>query len=776
VRDWLLSRDGDLRATRRAARTAILMPAAFAFGTEVLGNAQFATFAAFGSFALLLLADFGGTLSERLAAQAALVVTGCVFITVGTLASRSPWAAVPAMVVVGLAVLFAGVVSSELAGASTSALLSFILPVATPAPVAAIPDRLLGWLLAGVVSLPAVTLLWPAPRRERLRSAAAEACRRLSARLTAEAARSRGTEPEDDVEAVVRRSDAAVAALRQSFLATPYRPSGLTTAARAVVRLVDEVVWLNLVLDSATPLPHHRVDPTVRRVKAAAAVLLDHAGKALSPTDPPQDSLADHLADLERARREMEGAAIGAVDLPPAGAEGLVASLAPSFRAQELSFAVTGIAANIDVAVAADARSWWQKLLGRRSHGALGPFAVAQQRALAHVEPHSVWLRNSIRGAVALGGAVLIADLSGVQHSFWIVLGALSVLRSNALSTGQNAIGGLIGTAIGFAVGGALVAFISTSPVVLWTLLPVAIVVAGIAPAISFIAGQAGFTVTLLLLFNIIAPVGWQVGLVRIEDVAIGCAVSLAVGALFWPRGASGALRAAVAEAYADAAEFLRTAAEAGTAVDGSPERSAAASARAAAAARRLDDAFREFLAERGRKHLALAEVTSLLTGVAALRLTAEAVRDLWLREATGQPRARVDAPRAQLELIAATERVTNWYAALAQAVAGAGTVPRALPRDDGSDGRLVAALGEDLDAAGAADDQVRAHTVRLVWTGDHLDAARRLQALVEDPARSAGSARAVDDLPSWLRPRRRADDEPVSPGSATGTRAAVRG
>src|SRR5689334_1842157 len=138
-----MSRDDGLRATRRAARTAILMPAAFAFGTQVLGNAQFATFAAFGSFALLLLADFGGTLPERLAAQAALVVTGCVFITVGTLASRSPWSAVAAMVVVGLAVLFAGVVSAELAGASTSALLSFILPVATPAPVAAIPDRLL---------------------------------------------------------------------------------------------------------------------------------------------------------------------------------------------------------------------------------------------------------------------------------------------------------------------------------------------------------------------------------------------------------------------------------------------------------------------------------------------------------------------------------------------------------------------------------------------------------------------------------------------------------
>ena len=40
--------------------------------------------------------------------------------------------------------------------------------------------------------------------------------------------------------------------------------------------------------------------------------------------------------------------------------------------------------------------------------------------------------------------------------------------------------------------------------------------------AISFAAGQAAFTVVLFVLFNMIQPVGWRVGLVRLEDVAIG--------------------------------------------------------------------------------------------------------------------------------------------------------------------------------------------------------------------------------------------------------------
>ncbi|MGZ4658649.1 MAG: FUSC family protein [Blastococcus sp.] len=749
LRDWLLARDGDLRATRRAARTAIVMPALFALGTVVIGDPGAATFAAFGSFALLLLADFGGSLGERLAAQASLVVAGCVFITLATLVSRTPWAAALAMLAVGFAVLFAGVVSSVLVAASTSVLLSFILPVATPAALESIPGRLLGWLVAGVVSLPAVTLLWPAPRAEPLRDAAAEACRLLSARLTAEVARWHGEDGED-VDEAVARANAAVGRLRATFLATSYRPSGLTTANRAIVRLVDEVVWLSVILDSAATVRHRpRAHPTVRDVKTAAAVLLEHAGKALSLKEPPQDSLQDHLDDLARARRAMEAMAMA--DAEPArdgrSAEDLVGSLAPSFRAQELSFAVLAIAENIAIVAAAEERAWWQKLLGRQPRGLPGPFASAQERALAHVEPHSVWLRNSLRGGVALGGAVLVADLSGAQHSFWIVLGALSVLRSNALSTGQSAVRGLIGTTIGFVVGGLLVLLVGTNPVVLWVLLPVAILIAGIAPSISFTAGQAGFTVTLLVLFNIISPAGWQVGIVRIEDVAIGCAVSLAVGVLFWPRGAAGALRRALAEAYAEAAAYLRAAAEIG-ADEGTREDAWAGGARAAAAARRLDDAFREYLAERGRKRLSLAEVASLLTGVAGLRLTAEAVVELW----SGSDGGRPDTPRAQLELIIATERVTTWYAAMAQAIAGAGTVPRSIPQDSGSATRLVEALSEDLGplAAGAG---VKAQTVRLVWTSDHVDAARRLQDLVERAARTA--SRYPNEsvaLPSWLR------------------------
>jgi len=75
-----------------------------------------------------------------------------------------------------------------------------------------------------------------------------------------------------------------------------------------------------------------------------------------------------------------------------------------------------------------------------------------------------------------------------------------------------------------------LVIAIGTHEAVLWAVLPVAVLVAAYAPrGISFAAGQAGFTVVLFVLFNLIQPVGWSVGLVRVEDVAIGFAISLGV-------------------------------------------------------------------------------------------------------------------------------------------------------------------------------------------------------------------------------------------------------
>ena len=118
-----------------------------------------------------------------------------------------------------------------------------------------------------------------------------------------------------------------------------------------------------------------------------------------------------------------------------------------------------------------------------------------------------------------------------------------------------------------------------------------------------------------VILFNIIEPAGWKVGLTRIEDVAIGCGVSIVVGLLFWPRGATAALGRALSDAFVASSGYLADAVDRLTIdqrhVD--TETSQQASHRAYLL---LDDAFRQFFAERGAKVVSIETIARLFTGI----------------------------------------------------------------------------------------------------------------------------------------------------------------
>ena len=752
--EWLRAHDRGFSALRRAVRAAILMPAAFAFGGPVLGNPVLATFAALGSFAMLLLVDFGGSIRNRLQSQVALAVACMVLITVGTLVSRTTWLAAVVIAMAAFGVLFAGVLSSVLAGATLSLLLPIIIAVNLPGPASSIPDRLEGWGLASLLSLFAISVMWPAPARDPVRSSAIAACRALANRLRVEiefVLAGRPTSAEADYRDAVAASDAAVEAVQTGFFATPYRPTGLSTSARAVIRLVDELRWLNtVVLRSVLATPKGMKPPAeVCAVKRVAADVLACAADILE--DPEKAGpLEDATAQLRSALEALEQVSTARIperadDVPQgeeAHARRVVSALDPSFRSQELSFIVLQIAANVDYAARAERRTWLHKVLGRQPTGFVGFLSAASQRATSHTARDSVWLHNSIRGAAGLGLAVLVADLLAVQHSFWVALATISVLRSSALNTGQNIVRAVLGTTVGLVIGGGIVALVGTNTALLWVLLPFAVLFAGLAPAtVSFAAGQAAFTLTLMILFNLIAPAGWQIGLVRIEDIAIGGAVSLLVGLMLWPRGAGVALGRALSAAYTDSVSYLTGAVayglgrcDSGGPAPGLPEQQAT---QAAAAARRLDDTFRGYLAERGAKPLPLAEVTALVTGIVGLRLAGDAVLQLW----DGDTSSGGDRAAARRELLAGSDTVRGWYARFAESLVGQGAVPEPLSADSVADGRLVNAVGHDLRDT---DGHATATAVRVIWTGDHLDAVRRLQAMLVGPAEQAVAERAL--------------------------------
>jgi hypothetical protein len=168
----------------------------------------------------------------------------------------------------------------------------------------------------------------------------------------------------------------------------------------------------------------------------------------------------------------------------------------------------------------------------------------------------------------------------------------------------------------------------------------------------------------------------------------------------------------------------------------------AAQASGAAAASRRLDDAFRGYLAERGSKPIALAQVTALVNGVSGLRLAGDAVLDLWQRDDA----ADGDRSAAREALLGAAARIEDWYTAFAAGLSGRATVPTPLDHDARADERLLDAVTRDLRRK---DGRASATAARMIWTADHLDGARRLQRELTGPAHEVYGQRVRATAPS---------------------------
>ncbi len=674
------------------------MPAVFAFADKVIANTQTATFAAFGSFAMLVLVEFTGRPRSRLTAYLALGLVGSALVVVGTLCSRNAWLAAGAMLVVGFLILFAGLLGGYFAAGGTAAILAFVLPVTIAAPLSSIPARLEGWGLAAGAATCAVMLLWPPRSREVLRSQAARACLALADLADAKLAGDGAT-----IEARSSAAGEAVDGLRSGFLRAPHRPTGPAGPTAALAALVDELDWLRsfLVPGVEGSLGLCR-DENAEALAATVAVLRASAGTLEGKSEPPD------LARLEAAREAVAEALPRRISELPRD-EDLESALEPSFRIRVLSYAARQVAEYALLSTGA-------RTAERPAREAL---QTTEQLAFEHASARSIWFRNSVRGAVGLAVAVFIAQRMGLQHAFWVVLGTLSVLRSNALATGSSIVNALAGTAVGLLVGAGLVIAIGTHEAVLWAVLPPAVLLAAYAPrAISFAAGQAGFTVVLFILFNLIQPTGWQVGVVRLEDVAIGFAISLGVGLLFWPRGAASLLGENLAAAYSRSAEYV--VAMTRQLIDGrvSPDRTEQASA---LAVHQLDDAFRQYLADRSATKMDVESVATLVAGAARVRRAGQSLSALSsIVEGNGGL-----APCGE-NLDGEVNALRAWYVTLGDSFVHASPVPPPHVRDAEGKRRLLHCIRE---AVADVDESKRRPALVLLWTSQHLDNLWRLEA-----------------------------------------------
>ena len=276
----------------------------------------------------------------------------------------------------------------------------------------------------------------------------------------------------------------------------------------------------------------------------------------------------------------------------------------------------------------------------------------------------------------------------------------------------------LAGTFAGIVVGGLLVIAVEGDETALWVLLPFATALAAYSPrAVSFAAGQAGFSIVVLVLFNLIHPSGWEVGLLRIEDVAIGAGVSLLVGLLFWPRGAVTVLRQALAAAYASAAAYLD--ATVAALLTGAPPAREAERA-AFDAAQVLESGVRDYLSDRSGANAAIEQLTVLMAGAARVREVAGLLTHSGVL-------VRIEPVDLELERVAAVERQLEadrdgrrlWFTGLGAALVARRPAPEPEPPPPDHDTVVLERVPGHRGAPPG---------VALAWARRYLEALRDLE------------------------------------------------
>ncbi|MEX5634135.1 FUSC family protein [Parafrankia sp. FMc2] len=552
--------------------------------------------------------------------------------------------------------------------------------------------------------------------------------------------------------------------LRREFAATAHRPTGLGGRAAALGYVFIDLNWL---LPFALPWPerdrtaracfpaeaaevHEAVAATLRAVATRIEPSRHHrrglrhrSRGGPRPGDAHQTDDRLGMARLERSERAMRAALLRYLrsqDVPasPARAAGAdhpgewgtsaaadvpvhsppAVAAAEAFRLRRLARGTRDLALNVLKATAPSRRpgrvpgSLPATELTRLRSWARERGRVATDLAVGYASTRSVWFRNSVRKALGIALAVVIAQVVGVDHAFWVVLGTLSVLRTNAMATTSAALRALAGTVIGIAAGGLVVIVAGDTTAGLWALLPLAVFLGSYARRLgAFALGQAGFTATVILLFNIVEPEGWRIGIVRIEDVIIGFAVSIAAGALLWPRGAVAVLRARARAAYLSAVHFLVLAASNLPHEQRQPGRTPDEAARAARGAvragRLLDDAVRHFLVEDPPERFDIDALMMIVAGAQRIRRTAQLLRQgdvPWPADLPEIDRGTAFGaafPAARAALSQDIEGLCFWYRRFADALGAAGRPP-APDLTPGRGGPAGLALLRSTDAGGA--------------------------------------------------------------------------
>jgi uncharacterized membrane protein YccC len=534
-------RDPGLSAFRRAARAAIVIPLAFAFADVLLRAPQSLVFVMFGCFSLLVISDFGGLRRPRALAYLTATLVGAALVALGTLVSTSPWLPAVVMFIVGFAISFSRIFGGYFAAANLGMLLAFVIAVTIPASPDVIPARVGGWAMAGLISTAAAVALWPRFERVMTNKLAANA-------LLAVADLVEGMRPgagDGEFQRLEEAARTTVQEARRAYAVMGKRPIAPARRDRAFIQMLIECERIVDIVEHPFNEDRSAVRPDLPEGKQLVASMVDalrsSAGVLKGGSKP-------HLKAIEVARVQHRTAL-------------------DRWAGEQLRSGrpVDEVLNGLDVDDTLRVVSYVTFTLGRHAIVAAGAKLDAGDAAIdvlqairTHLEPPSIVLQGTLRVAIGLALAVFIAGAFGLSHAFWVVLGTIQVLRSNALGTGRTIVLAVAGNAIGVVIGGVFAVIAGNDHNIMWIAFPLAVFLAAYAATtIGFMLSQAAFTINLIIVFNLISPAGWQVGLVRIEDLMVGAVISLLVGLLLWPHGARRELARALGSVYRGLVEYL---------------------------------------------------------------------------------------------------------------------------------------------------------------------------------------------------------------------------
>lgn len=541
--------DPDGTARRRAIRAAIAVPVGLAITLYLLDDPVGAAFTLFGMTGLLISSDFAGPPGRRLTGYLLTGVAGSVALLLGWAASLTLVSAVLVTMAVAFGMTFVSMFRGAVSTGSASVLLVYIVAVCSQGQWSQMRDFQLGWWVAVIVSVIAALVLLPRSRRASNRPTMAAA---FSAGANAARAAWVGERDDAALGRFVKEFDEAVDTMDAHVAGQPFRTSGVSERDATLNILTNQLDSIRLLVDEGSiTSPDIAVANFPERARLAAAIVsaLDDLSAAM--LDPHHVISA---AALDQAREEMaDGIDRWVVRASAAGES--AASISDQIAAQhQLRVFALMIEQMIELARVANGAEV-------ESLSVLPPIPrpSIRRRITAQFAWRAPWLRNAIRTSVGLGLGVLVMNLTGVSHGFWVLLGVISVLRFDAVGTRKYALLAIAGTAGGVIAGLLVFAVVGTSPVTLWILLPIlTFLAAWAAGAINFPSGQAAFSAMVLVALGILNwPPRQADAIVRVEDIAIGAGVALVVGLLMWPRGAAAYLRTNLAASIRSSAAYL---------------------------------------------------------------------------------------------------------------------------------------------------------------------------------------------------------------------------